>query len=437
MKRSLFSCTLLAISIIASAQFSPENYSTVHSDSCWHFTLGYNTPKMPSNDGMLVVTHLCTPDTCISSTTRHLQGKRYAKRYIKRYGNRPELHEEGEHSCMLTVPETVISDTVYAITYSEYDNGARVEYLCDTVAIHMPECPPMSCHRVQPQPGSADYIAIENPHVHSMRHYYPLTASNADGMAVTPSIVRYVTGSSKLDPEYLDNAKNIEELMGIIDDVLADSSTHLEAVQIVGYTSPDGGSNRATLGQGRATAMRDHIRRHHNLPDSIFEVADGGTNWNMLYSNIRSIDNVNSDSLITAMKRETDSMKRESILKRYKGGTLYRELTEKMFPNHRMACCTGIYYSRMTDSTTMTLNRIVDELINNPHPDYGRLVAELKQYKNDPRVLNLQGVIDYRRHHRHAAEQAFAKAAAMGDKQAAVNLQIVENNKSKEEGSTF
>ena len=97
----------------------------------------------------------------------------------------------------------------------------------------------------------------------------------------------------------------------------------------------------------------------------------------------------------------------------------------------RMACCTGIYYSREPDSVTIALNRIVDELINNPSPDYNRLIAELKQYSNDPRVLNLQGVIDYRRHRRHAAERAFAKAAAMGDAQAAVNLQIVENNRNK------
>jgi Flp pilus assembly protein TadD len=58
-------------------------------------------------------------------------------------------------------------------------------------------------------------------------------------------------------------------------------------------------------------------------------------------------------------------------------------------------------------------------------------MEELKQYRNDPRVLNLEGVIEYRRHRRHAAEQAFREAAQMGDEQAAVNLQIVENNKKR------
>ena len=51
----------------------------------------------------------------------------------------------------------------------------------------------------------------------------------------------------------------------------------------------------------------------------------------------------------------------------------------------------------------------------------------LKKYNNDARAINLQGVIDYRRHRRHAAQNAFAKAAAMGDEQAALNLMIINN----------
>ena len=432
MKRSLFTGVLLAATIAVHAQFNPKNYEATHNDSCWHFTFDYDTPRIPSSEGMLVVTHVCTPDTCVSSAVRHLQGKRYAKRYVKRYGSRPGSPTADTHNCTLIVPETAISDTVYAVTYCEYDNGDEVEFMCDTLAISMPQCPPMSCHRVHPRQSMAEHIAAEHPHVKSMRYYTPLTAENATDMDATPSIVRYVTNSSKLNPVYLDNAKNIDELMGIIDDVLADSSTHLESVQIVGYTSPDGTGNRARLGHARAIAMRDHIRKHHHLPDSIFEVADGGTLWEAVYSNIQSLDKENADSLVYALKNEGDPRKRETQLKKYRNGTLYRELSDKMFPHLRMACCTGVYYSRTPDSTAITLNRIVDELVNNPAPDYGRLLAELKQYKDDPRVLNLQGVIDYRRHHRHAAEKAFAKAAAMGDEQAAVNLLIVKNNRNRE-----
>lgn len=433
MKRKiLFTALLLATTYFSYAQISPERYNVAHSDSCWYFTFDYNNPKPKSNEGMLVVTHVCTPDTCISSASRYIQGKKYNNRYIKRYNTSPKLQKHGPSSHTLAVPESAISDTVYAITYCEHENPDGIKYTCDTVTICMPESPSLSNHRVEAAMSLADHIAIEHPHVKSIRHYSPLNNSNSS-FAATPSVVRYSTNSSKLNLEYLQNAQSIEEVMDIINSILADSTTTLEAVQIIGYTSPDGSESSSTgLGRARAAGMRDHIRHRHHIPDSIFEVADGGKNWTMIYNDIKSMDIKNGDSLVAALKSESIPQKREAILKRYNNGTLYRELTERAFPAHRMACCTGIYYRNKPDSIAMTINSIVDELINNPKPDYRKLLNELKHYRNDPRVLNLQGVIEYNRHHRHAARQAFAKAAAMGDEQALINLRIIENNKRKE-----
>ena len=433
MKTKFFFLTFVTVACAVSyAQVSPERYNATHSDSCWHFTFDYNVPKMPSNEGMLVVTHLCTPDTCISSTTRHYQGKRYNRRYVRRFGSSPKLSPEGWDKCTLSIPEEAISDTIYGVTYCEYNDkrGSHISY--DTMAICMPQTPPMSCHRVKPMNSIADHLASEHPYVRNIAYYTPLTDEIAGTSDITPSVVRYTTNSSKLNAEYLQNASSIEELMGIINAILADSTTTIEAIQFAGYTSPDGiedANNR--LGYARAKALRDHIRKHHQLPDSIFEIADGGRNWEMVYNDIRRIRKNNSDELISMLKAEKSPQRREAMLKSYNGGTLYRELLERMFPAHRIACCTGIYYNNKEDSTTYALNRIIDELIYNPTPDYRKLTDELKHYHNDPRVLNLQGVIEYRRHHRHAAERAFMKAAEMGDEQALVNLRIIENEKRK------
>jgi hypothetical protein len=110
------------------------------------------------------------------------------------------------------------------------------------------------------------------------------------------------------------------------------------------------------------------------------------------------------------MRSEPDAGRREMLLKKYDDGRLYKLLQERYFPAHRMACCSGIYYRNKPDSTAVALNRIVDELIYNPSPDYNKLLGELEQYKDDPRVLNLRGIVEYRLHHRHAAEKAFEKA---------------------------
>lgn len=433
MKQKLITAFLAAVACCPSiSQTTPESYKATHSDSCWYFSFDYNTPKVASDEGMLVITHLCTPDTCISSATRHIQGKRYSKRYVKKYGMQPENMKKGDNSCTLALPEEAIRDTVYGITYCEYSDRNGTEYMCDTVAICLPKAPPMSCHMVESAPSIADHLASEHPYIRNIRYYTPLDAGNIQNVKITPNVVRYTTNSRKFDPEYLQNAKSIDELMSIIDDVLKDSTTTIEAIQFVGYRSPDGTENKSTgLGYSRAMAIRDHIQKQHNLPDSIFEIADGNKNWNMIYADITELGAAGSDTLIAQLMREPDINRRESILKRHNGGQLYLELTERMFPAHRMACCTGIYYSNNPDSIAAKLNEIVEELTNNPEPDYARLIHELKHYRNDPRVLNLRGVMEYRRHHRHAAEQAFARAAVMGDSQALTNLEIVEANKER------
>ena len=423
---------LIALCSTAGAQFAPEDYTAVHSDSSWYFTFDYDTPKPGSDEGMLIITHLCTPDTCVSSAERHIQGKRYAKRYIKRHNRQPQLQKYGQSSCTLVLPEEAVSDTMYGVTYCEYGDSRSTTFTCDTFAICLPQCPPMSCHRVAPTQSIADHMATEHPYIKSIIYYTPLTNNNAAEMDITPNVVRYTSNSSKLNPEYLNNAQSIDAMMTIIGEIIADSTTTLEAIQIAGYTSPEGYEDKATArGLNRAIAMRDHIRSHHHLPDSIFEVAGGGRNWNIIYKDIIDTGIAGGAELVAQLKNEKNEGAREKMLKEYDNGRLYSKLQSHYFPAHRMACCTGIYYHNHPDSTTAALNDIVDELMNNPSPDYGRLLNELKAYKDDPRVLNLQGVIEYRRHHRHAAERAFAKAAQMGDKQAAVNLMIVENEKSK------
>ena len=430
-QKIIFTVILSALALVSQAQISPEQYSAEHSDSCWYFTFDYPTPKIASGKGMVIVTHLCTPDTCISSATRHLQGRRYARRYIKKYGNEAELGNNW-NSCCIAIPETAINDTIYGVTYCEYNSWNKSRGSYDTIAICMPQTPPLSNHRVDAAKSIADHLATEHPHVKSIRYYTPLTAGNAKDMDITPSVVRYRTNSNKLNTDYLLNAENIDELMGIIGDILSDSTTHLEAVQFTGYTSPDGSeSNSTELGYARAAALRNHVMRHHHLPDSIFEVADGGNSWKLIYEDIMSMGIQGGDELIARLKAEPSPHKRELMLKRHNGGRLYTQLTEKMFPAHRMACCTGIYYHNDPDSTAMALNEIVDELTNNPRPDYHKLIGKLKHYRNDPRAMNLQGVIEYRRHHRHAAEKAFMKAAAMGDEQAQTNLNILEANKKR------
>lgn len=414
----------------ASAQISPENCSVEHKDSNWYVTLDYEIDKLPAKDGMLLITHLCNPDTCISSTARHFQGRKYAKQYMKRHGYQPNLHNHGNNQCIIAIPEQYASDTILGVTYCEYNrDNKNISFTLDTMEIVLPPAPPLSCHKVDAAMTIADHIAKEHPYVKNIHQYTPIDESDKNP-SETKRIVRYRTGSPLLDVNYMNNAQSIQELMSIINQIIADSTTTVEAVQIVGYTSPEGNEqNNADLGYRRAMALRDHIRAHHHLHDSVFEIANGGRDWQLIYKDIAMLDIPDGDSLIARLQKEPSNTKREIILHNYNNGELYRELSRAAFAKQRGASVSAIYYHNQADSAAVAINEIVNELINNPQPDYHKMAQLLRQYKDDARAINLQGVIDYRRHRLHAAERAFEKAADMGDEQAATNLLIVQRER--------
>lgn len=427
MKRLIHFFLAFTITISISAQISPESYSVEHKDSNWYVTLDYEIEKMPSREGMLLITHLCNPDTCISSDVRHFQGKKYAKRYIKRHGHQPNIHNHGSNQCIIALPERYASDTLWGVTYCEYNSNDNNTYFSlDTIEIILPDTPPLSCHRVDAALTIADHIAKEHPYVKSIRHYTPL--QNYDyGSNEGKRVVRYRTNSPILNTQYMQNAESIDELMSIINNIIADSSTTIEAVQLIGYTSPDNAEKKSSgLGYQRALALREHIRKQHSLPDSIFELANGGYNWNLIYQDIAMLDTRNSDSLINMLKKEPSATRRETLLRTYDNGSVYKELSELPFGKHRGTSVNAIYYSNNDDSVAIAINNIVNELIDNPAPDYHKLSNILHEYRNDARAINLQGVIDYRRHRYHAAKKLFEKAANMGDEQAAINFMIVQ-----------
>lgn len=423
---------LIAVGKMA-AQISPENYYVEHKDSNWYVTLDYEIDKIPSKDGMLLITHLCNADTCISSAVKHFQGKNFAKQYVKRHGYQPNLHNHGNNQCVIVLPEKYASDTLWGVTYCEYNRGNKnISFTLDTMEVILPDSPPLSCHRVDAALTIADHIAQEHPYVKSINHYSPIDESDKNSPDAK-RIVRYRTNSPLLDVNYMNNTQSIRDLMSIINQIIADSTTTVEAIQLVGYSSPDGSEqNNSELGYKRALALRDHIRNHHHLHDSIFEIADGSRDWQLIYKDIAMLDIPGGDSLIARLQKEPSSTKREIILHNYDNGELYRELSRVAFAKQRGASVNAIYYHNRTDSAAVAINEVVNELINNPAPNYHKLAQLLRHYKDDARAINLQGVIDYRRHRLHAARQAFEKSAAMGDEQAATNLLIVKRERGAE-----
>ena len=428
MKQKLFFlllATMLTITIKAQG-ISPESYNISHSDSCWYVTMNYRIAQMPKDDELILITQICCPDTCVYDTTRRFQGKRFAKRYLKEYGALPPLTPAGYNSFTMIIPEDMVNDTLIGVTYSEYTTDDGTISTLDTTEIILPVPAHLSCHPVHSRPTLSDIYAQSHPYIKNMSSYATLDGETVHLPANPVNHVYFTMNSQHLDPAYQNNAATIDSLIAAISTLMGDNNAQVQSIQIVGYTSPDRGDEIVPkLGYKRAVALRDKLQHSCNLPDSILEVADGGKHWHRIYSSLATSNSPDSDTLANRLINEPNTKKRLATLRSHNNGQQYKKICNDSSHIYRGACCTRIYYHNLSDSSTHHLNKVVAELSSNPHPDYESLLEKLKEYKNDPRALNLIGVIEHRLHRRSAAAAAFRKAALMGDEQAAANINIL------------
>lgn len=427
---SLFLILVLTAISTRAISFTPDSCSVHHKDSCWYVTMNYMIDKLPKNDELLLHCQVCCPDTCINSGVSRFQGRRYAKEFKKNYGYKADTQPQGHHRCTLIIPENAVSDTILGITYSEYTSPLGTEGRIDSVRIFMPECQPMQLRPIMAALTEGDRLADRHPYICSMSSYKVLRGDSVHIPHSPMNHVHYPMNSARLERTYMNNSTTLDSLVSYINSILNDERAEIASIQIVGYTAPDHSDEIVPkLGYKRAVSMRDHLMQACDLPAEIFEVADGGKNWEQVYSDIAALQMSGSDSLIRLLYNEPKVKNRLATLRNFDDGSYYKAISSNNSHNQRGACCTRIYYVNAPDSIADELNKIVQEVIINPHPDYNRLSDELEIYSQDPRSLNLQGVIDYRRHRRSAAEKAFLEGAMLGDEQAAFNLEILEKEK--------
>ncbi len=425
-KTFLFSLVLMMVVTLQARIIVPDNYTAVHSDSCWHITMSYYVDDVPDNEQLLLTSSICCPDTCVSDTAKCFQGKKYRKAFFKKNGYNPSLSAPGMVRCTMIIPETMVSDSLIAVTNCTVQDKKGFFTESDSIYIHLPQASPLSCHRVDDAMTAADRVAYRHRCIFPMRYYQALDENNIPAYGESNFAVNFRPASYVLENAYMQNGNLIDTLTNLIASMVADSMAQIEVVQLVGYSSPDNSErNINRLGAQRAGSLRDKLKYHCNLPDSVFEIIDGGRNWELIYESVGSGDVVAGDSMVTILRAEKSPARRETLIRGMMNGDVLKYLNKERLGSQRQACCARIYYRNRPDSVATELNKVVNELMTNETPDYDSLRNELSRFSTDARALNLIGVIDYREHRRNAAKKAFSTAALMGDEQAMTNLLII------------
>lgn len=278
--------------------------------------------------------------------------------------------------------------------------------------------------------GRAGQLERENPvlrHISQYRPYDPSQVLRKEGGLY----VHFHVGSAVIDRSFRDNAATLDRIVNLTRDIMADTTSTVKIIQIVGLASiegPEALNNR--LAGARAEALKKYVSSRVATPDSLYECANGGEAWMELRDQIADEASKWRESLLRVIDQEPDPAQRERQIKALDGGQAYRYLKEEVFTDQRNSGYLRIYYDYVPDSAAHAINAAIQLL---EQERYAEALPLLLSAKEDPRAWNALGVALYMTGDESSALTYLKKAAETGNPQAKDNLRQVEEIKTRQE----
>lgn len=295
--------------------------------------------------------------------------------------------------------------------------GSRVE--CgDTFYCERPFRPRIA--PVEDNTGKAGILQQENPILEHISKYRPYDDTRILRKESGMLYVFFPLDKWTLLHDFRNNAATLDTIVSITRQIMADTTSNVKLIQIIGLASPEGPVKRnLLLGQNRAIALRDYVTERVNIPDSLFELCNGGEAWNELRSQVEELSIEGRDELLDIIDNTPDPDLRERRMKRLNGGRTYQYLKDNVLRDQRNSGYIRIYYDYVPDEAAATINR-ASELLNQER--YAKALELLDTVKGDPRSLNARGVALYMTGSEQEGIRCIRRAAGLGNEQAKDNL---------------
>lgn len=160
--------------------------------------------------------------------------------------------------------------------------------------------------------------------------------------------IYFQVGRSDLDPSLMDNAQALRLVDEALRVVEQDPTVELSRIFIVGFASPEGRSElNMSLAQGRAESVRNYLIHRAGITDmSLFEIHNGGEDWNGLRRMVESSDVPWRDKVLYLIDSRTEGDELvKSKLKYFEKGVPYAYMRKNFFPPLRSSNYILIYYN--------------------------------------------------------------------------------------------
>lgn len=213
--------------------------------------------------------------------------------------------------------------------------------------IYMPPFTPALAD-VADNTGKAGELERDNPILQHISKYRPYDNTRILRKEKGALYVHFPLDKSELRHDFRDNAATLDRIVSITRDIMADSTSSVKIIQIIGLASVEGAEahNRALAGR-RAEALKQYIRGQVSTPESLYECVNGGEAWTELRDQIADDSSEWRGRLLAIIDGEPDPERR---IKTLDGGRAYAYLKENILKDQRNSGYLRIYYDYVPDS---------------------------------------------------------------------------------------
>ncbi|MBO5660761.1 MAG: DUF3575 domain-containing protein [Bacteroidaceae bacterium] len=306
---------------------------------------------------------------------------------------------------------------------------------------------------VEDNTGKAGELLKNNPILAHIDTYAPYTPDRIVRKEGNAMCVFFPLDKSDIKLEFRDNQQMLERIVHATRQILADSISDVRKISIIGMASIEGPETHNTdLGEWRAQALKEYIQSHVNVPDSLFDLANGEEAWSEFRDQLHDIRALKAghkveavagspaaetlsaltpevlkgislnevDEVLQLIENEADPARREQRIRQVNGGRTYAYLKQTVLADQRNSGYLRIYYDYVPDEAARAINEAIAYLRQERPADALRL---LLSQQNDPRAWNAMGVAYYKMGNIRQAQRCFQQAAENGDAHARKNLQ--------------
>ena len=281
--------------------------------------------------------------------------------------------------------------------------------------------------------GRAGLLQKDNAVVTHISEYRPYDRTRILRKEKGALFVHFDLGKSQLSTDYRENRSVLDRIVDITRQIMADSTSSVKKIQLVGLASVDG--NPATnerLALNRALSLQHYIQQNVSVPDTLFESVGGSEAWTEFRDQLNDLVKegaehpVDLQQVIKVIDQESDDVMRERRIKQLENGRTWAYIKEHVLKDQRNSGYIRIYYDYVPDKAAATINE-ASELLTTDCIDCHREALRLLQtVRNDERAQNALATALWLTGQKDEALSTFRRAAANGNSDAQENLRRLE-----------